>query len=121
MPFFFSVFSLLMLLLMDVSQPKSYNYKEVLVNCQVFTIINGIQYRDTVNICDINHFNLSQELDDGDDYMNTADLNVYGNLWKKENFPKREDLYPQQIINLIMLAMIMSVYTFVVLPLRKMI
>lgn len=29
--------------------------------------------------------NLSQDLDDdGDDYVNTADLNIYGNLWKKQ-------------------------------------
>lgn len=37
-----------------------------------------------INICNNNDLNLSQDLDDGDDYINTADLNVYGNIWKKE-------------------------------------
>lgn len=41
------------------------------------------------NICDNNDLNFSQDPDDGDDYINTADLNIYGNLWKKKNLPKR--------------------------------
>ncbi len=57
------------------------------------------------NICDNNDLNLSQDLDDGDDYMNTADLNVYGNLWKKKKLLKRS----KQTTNLIMLIMIICI------------
>lgn len=85
MAIFFSVFLLLLLLLlMGLSQPKSYNYKEVLVNWQLFLCKNDIQYTGTMNVCDTNNFNPSQDLEDGDDYLNTADLNVYGNLWRKK-------------------------------------
>lgn len=69
---------------MHLSQPKSCNYKEVLLICQWFISKNCRLYPGTINIWDNNDLNLSQDLDDGDDYMNTADLNVYGNIWKRK-------------------------------------
>ena len=79
MPFFFFVFFLLLLLLMGLSQPKSCNYQEVLINQR---FISQELHKVAINICDNNDLNLSQDLADGDDYMNTADLNIYGNIWK---------------------------------------
>lgn len=41
-----------------------------------------IKFTDAINICDTNKLHLSQDPDEGDDYINTADLNIYGNIWK---------------------------------------
>lgn len=32
--------------------------------------------------------NPPQDLNDGDDYINTADLNIYGNLWGKDRLDR---------------------------------
>uniref|UniRef100_A0A3Q4MEE5 Ig-like domain-containing protein n=1 Tax=Neolamprologus brichardi TaxID=32507 RepID=A0A3Q4MEE5_NEOBR len=38
------------------------------------------KFTDAINICDTNKLHLSQDPDEGDDYINTADLNIYGNI-----------------------------------------
>lgn len=50
--------------------------------------------------------NYKADPDDGDDYVNTADLNIYGNLWKKEIYFQRMSLWSKQITNLTTLIMI---------------
>lgn len=71
---------------MALSQPKSYNYKEVLLICHPYVI----KFTDAITICDTNKLHLSQDPDEGDDYINTADLNIYGNIWKTNKKRRRK-------------------------------
>lgn len=49
-----------------------------------------IKFTDAITICDTNKLHLSQDPDEGDDYINTADLNIYGNIWKTNKKRRRK-------------------------------
>lgn len=59
------------------SQPRSNSCKEVWLNPPIY---EQIKHTQSVYVL-IMTFNVLQDHDD-DDYINTADLNIYGNLWR---------------------------------------